>query len=224
MTKLKAINISKWQGNIDAKTIHNEGQIQVVIMRSTEGGTYQDPKFVEYWNSVVSNNMTPAAYHNFHVASSTPTEQLQNINTTLASVSFDKDKHALAISVFPNTEEVTTTQRADNLHSFLELLKQDGYKHVYINTNNYEWNTKVDWSKYSDFSNNPLWISHWTNATEPTIPDTWAKACLTWTWWQYSCTGKVPGISGDVCTNWVHSECQDNVDNLGASNTPTDIL
>ncbi|AIL65846.1 Lysozyme M1 precursor [Rickettsiales bacterium Ac37b] len=196
MTKVnKAINISKWQNKINATEIHDHG-IKTVIMRATEGATYQDPKFVEYWNEVTANNIVPAAYHNFRVLTSTPAEQIQNINTELAKVNFDKNIHVLAVSVFPNSEEVSSTERADKLNEFLDLLKQAGYQKVYLNTNNNDWNDKIDWHKY-DFSQNKLWISHWTENPEPTIPETWQN--VGWEWWQYSCIGQVAGISGDVC-------------------------
>src|SRR5262249_1738135 len=40
----------------------------------------------------------------------------------------------------------------------------------------------------------PLWIAHYSNAPQPTIPSAWSD----WTFWQYSDRGEVQGITGQV--------------------------
>jgi GH25 family lysozyme M1 (1,4-beta-N-acetylmuramidase) len=41
------------------------------------------------------------------------------------------------------------------------------------------------------------WIASWTTASQPTVPaGDWAGG--SWTFWQHSSTGLVPGISGYV--------------------------
>ncbi len=47
------------------------------------------------------------------------------------------------------------------------------------------------------FADYPLWIAHYTTAEEPWVPGGWK----TWTFWQYSDTGTVSGVSGNVDTN-----------------------
>lgn len=39
-----------------------------------------------------------------------------------------------------------------------------------------------------------LWIAHYTSAPQPSVPIGWAA----WTFWQYSESGKVAGINGNV--------------------------
>jgi len=46
------------------------------------------------------------------------------------------------------------------------------------------------------FAQLPLWIAHW-GVTEPEVPDAWAD----WTFWQYTSTGTLPGITGAVDLN-----------------------
>ena len=42
-----------------------------------------------------------------------------------------------------------------------------------------------------------LWIAHWTTAAQPTVPaSNWGGNG--WTFWQYTSSGTVPGISGHV--------------------------
>ena len=45
-----------------------------------------------------------------------------------------------------------------------------------------------------------LWVAHWTSAKAPTLPaSNWGG--LGWTFWQYTSSGTVPGISGRVDLN-----------------------
>jgi lysozyme len=46
----------------------------------------------------------------------------------------------------------------------------------------------------SGFSGHDLWVAAYSNAAEPPVPAAWSKATI----WQYSQTGQVGGISGDV--------------------------
>ena len=42
-----------------------------------------------------------------------------------------------------------------------------------------------------------LWIAHWTTASAPTVPaDAWGGNG--WSFWQYTSSGSVPGITGRV--------------------------
>ncbi len=191
------INISKWQSKINGTQIHHD-KISFAIIRASEGKTYQDEKFVEYWDELSSNGIKTAAYHNFRAVSSTPQEQVENIQSQLQKVNFSKELDNLAISLPPSGNgQATKDQMSDNLFELLELLKAEGYKNLFINTNNNEWNTHVNYHSH-DFSQYKLWISHWTNDEQPKIPQTWDD----WDIWQYKCNGRIDGISTDVCMNY----------------------
>ncbi|WP_342225701.1 glycoside hydrolase family 25 protein [Rickettsia endosymbiont of Urophora cardui] len=215
----QGINISKWQGKINAKLVQDD-DIKLAIIRATEGATYQDPKFEEYWGIFSNTTVKQAAYHNFRALSSTPEEQLQNINTQLQAVGFNRHNDALAISLpSQGNEKATPDQMSDGLNTLLILLKSAGYKHLYINTNNNEWTTHVNSDKY-DFGEYNLWISHYTHAESPIIPSSWKN----WDWWQYSCSEHIKGIpSNAVCMNYIdHNDVTvatiGDADNVGGDN------
>ena len=45
-----------------------------------------------------------------------------------------------------------------------------------------------------------LWVAHWTAASSPTVPGgNWGGK--SWTFWQYTSDGVVPGITGRVDMN-----------------------
>ena len=62
-----------------------------------------------------------------------------------------------------------------------------------IYTGKYFWNGEV---KLTEFSTYPLWLAAWVTGC-PDTPTAWNK----WTFWQYSATGTIPGINGQVDKN-----------------------
>jgi lysozyme len=69
------------------------------------------------------------------------------------------------------------------------------------------WNNNIDVHYLNDiFANYPLWVSHYTTASAPTIPEPWNSSGKSWSIWQYTDRGiTVDGINGDVDCNWVLS-------------------
>jgi GH25 family lysozyme M1 (1,4-beta-N-acetylmuramidase) len=58
-----------------------------------------------------------------------------------------------------------------------------------------------DTTKFADDGYTLLWIAHWTNNSQPTLPaNDWGG--YGWTFWQYTSTGTIPGISGNVDRDW----------------------
>jgi GH25 family lysozyme M1 (1,4-beta-N-acetylmuramidase) len=52
---------------------------------------------------------------------------------------------------------------------------------------------------FADNGYSMLWVAHW-NTTSPSVPaDNWGGR--SWTFWQYTSDGVVPGISGRVDMN-----------------------
>ena len=50
----------------------------------------------------------------------------------------------------------------------------------------------------SDINQYPLWLASWTNDPNSPPPPGYTGIWNNWTFWQYSSTGSVPGISGNV--------------------------
>jgi len=49
------------------------------------------------------------------------------------------------------------------------------------------------------FQRYPLWVASW-DVPAPTLPAGWT----TWALWQFTSTGTVPGITGDVDLDYAH--------------------
>lgn len=60
---LKGIDVSKWQNVGDYKDSSELGHTDFMIVKATEGATYNDPKFSQHIDYARNNNMLIGAYH-----------------------------------------------------------------------------------------------------------------------------------------------------------------
>ncbi|PHN53588.1 glycosyl hydrolase family 25 [Pseudomonas sp. ICMP 8385] len=199
----RGIDVSRWQGDIDWARVAGAG-VTHAIAKMTEGGDYTDPKFVENFQGMKANGLKAGGYHYFRALSSTPCEQLANIQGCLAEVGFKVGQDILAIDVETHRNEgATPDQMADALFQLVTLVRvsllEGAYPHIYASPS--IWSNSVAWRRY-DFSECPLWIAHW-DVAEPTVPETWSKHGKSWQWWQHSSKGQVEGIQGAVDLDWV---------------------
>ncbi|CAL9626562.1 Lysozyme M1 [Streptomyces sp. enrichment culture] len=197
---VQGIDVSHWQGSINWTSVRNAG-IQFAWMKATEGTSYKDPSF---------NTNYPAAYHAgvirgaYHFArpnvSSGATQANYFVNNgggwsrdnlTLPGV-LDIEHNPYGAMCYG----LSTTQMRSWINDFYNTYKSRTGRDVVIYTTASWWNTCTgNWTGM--YSKSPLWVAHWTTASSPTIP----SGFPTWTVWQYTSTGSVSGVSGNVDRN-----------------------
>lgn len=77
------LDISHHQGDFDVSSAVDEGY-SAVICKSTEGSTYQDPRFLDYITQVRNTTAIPGAYHFLRSGSGTTQAQLFHRRVTAA--------------------------------------------------------------------------------------------------------------------------------------------
>lgn len=197
---VQGIDVSHWQGGINWTSVRNAG-IQFAWIKATEGTGYKDDRF---------NTNYPAAYHAgvirgaYHFArpdiSSGATQANYFVNNggawsrdnlTLPGV-LDIEHNPYGAMCYGRT----TTQMRNWINDFYTTYKSRTGRDVVIYTTASWWNTCTgNWTGMS--AKSPLWVAHWTSASSPTIP----SGFPTWTVWQYTSTGSVAGVSGNVDRN-----------------------
>ena len=197
---VQGIDVSHWQGGINWTSVRNAG-IQFAWIKATEGTGYKDDRF---------NTNYPAAYHAgvirgaYHFArpdvSSGATQANYFVNNggawsrdnlTLPGV-LDIEHNPYGAMCYGRT----TTQMRNWINDFYNTYKSRTGRDVVIYTTASWWNTCTgNWTGMS--AKSPLWVAHWTSASSPTIP----SGFPTWTVWQYTSTGSVSGVSGNVDRN-----------------------
>ena len=183
---IKGIDVSYHNGSIQWKILKdNHPEIQFAFIRATVG-LNKDPKYQEYLEGANDVGLLNGAYH-YYWSNRNSAIQFNNFKNAV-----DMDKHEL-IPVLD--VEKPSKYGADNLRqgiaNWLKLAEEEyGVKPmIYTNLNFYNEYLRGYFSEY------PKWIAAYSRC--PSTVD--------WDMHQYSDTGKVKGIKGDVDLNYSDS-------------------
>jgi len=186
---MNGIDVSHHQGRIDWAAVGQSG-VSFAFIKATEGLTFTDPMFATNWHAAKQAGITRGAYHFFRPQFD-PTQQAQHLLSVLG-----RDPGELPPVLDVEVLDHTTPQE---LISQSQLCMQaltselNGLPILYTGTS--FWRDTLKDSPA--FSAHPLWIAHYTSALSPMVPTAWS----TWTFWQHSQAGQVPGIRGQVDLN-----------------------
>jgi len=187
------IDVSKWNGTIDWNAVKNSG-ISYVIIRcgyrgSSQGSLIIDPKFETNIKGATSAGLKVGVY--FFTQAVDEVEAVEEASMVLGLVKNYKISYPIFLDVEPSggrADSIDKATRTAVVKAFCNTIQDAGYTAgVYANKNWLE--TKMNTSELSGYK---IWLAQY--AATPTYT---GKYDL----WQYSSTGKVTGISGDVDLN-----------------------
>lgn len=197
---MKGIDVSKFQGQVDWKAVANSG-VEFVIIRAGFGESTMDQCFIAnisgaykaglkigvYWFIYALNEYD--AIKNAEMCHRTiePYREAITMNV-FADYEYDSDDYAKRCGVVHSN-----AARTNIVRTFLNHLKAKGWE-----VGNYA-NPDYIKNKFDDLSEFPLWLA-WYGATEEK-----AKAYNP-LMFQYTSTGKVPGINGNVDLDYFYGE------------------
>ncbi|WP_312288476.1 GH25 family lysozyme, partial [Terrisporobacter sp.] len=192
----KGIDVSKWNGNINWRSVKNSG-VDYVIIRAGYGTSTIDPKFKTYIEGAKSVGLKIGVY--WFSYATTPNNAAMEAQACLNALS--PYKSSVTYPVFFDFEydsvryannngvKVTRDLATRMATSFLNKVESKGYTSgIYTN--------KDFSSTYftSDLINsNNMWVAQYSST------NTFGKP---YSMWQYSEKGSVPGISGYVDMNY----------------------
>lgn len=184
---LQGVDVSEYDGTIDWTQVAQAGK-SFGYARAMDGATFIDPTFQTNFAAMKSAGIKRGAYIFFEPGQD-PTAQANAFLSSLSQAGFTFGDLIPVIDV-----EVTGGQSSATIVSNLQTMVQTiqaalGVRPVIYTSANF-WNNFVG---STAFSGNPLWIANW-GVTCPNIPIGWN----TWTVWQYTDLGSVPGIPGSV--------------------------
>lgn len=204
---IHGIDISRWQTDVDWQTLRRS-KIRFAFIKATEGGDHTDKLFQDHWNNAARARMPRAAYHFYYFCTS-PEKQarwfIQNV---------PKSRTALPpiLDIEWNHQSPSCKRKPDaatiqsEMRRFLTLLERHyGQKPLIYTT--------VDFFKdgnLANFQGYPFWLRSVANHPKNIYGQ------KPWLFWQYTGTGKVPGIKGktdinvfagssETWANWVKS-------------------
>lgn len=188
------IDVSKWQGKIDWPTVASAG-IDFAIIRcayrgASTGVIVEDPYFKANIKGAVENGIKVGVY--FFTQAITQAEAVEEASTAISLVSGYK----LQFPIFIDTEGATNG-RANGLNkadrtaivkAFCETVRNSGYKSG-IYASKYWYYDNLDVSQLSTYN---IWVAQY---------NTVCNYSGRYDMWQYTSSGSVPGIKGNVDMN-----------------------
>jgi lysozyme len=181
---LQGIDISHWQGTINWTSVRASGK-KFAFCKATEGIDYTDPTFATNWPAMRSAGLLRGSYHMGHPADDA-IAQADRFYDTVRPSSGDLP----LVLDLEKTDSLTPTQVRSWVVSFITQLKSRmGGRAPIIYTGFYFWR---DQAGNGTSLGCPLWLAAYNNT--PLVPAAWSAFTL----WQYSSTGSVSGIGGNV--------------------------
>ena len=183
------IDVSHHQKQIDWPQL-KDGKAQFVYIKSTEGATFQDPRFIENWNGAQQAGLIPGAYHFFTFCRS-GADQADNLLQVLQQVHGTQLPIAIDVELAGNCpKRPTPDELAIELNNFIDKVKAETGCHMLFYTTPNFYNSYLA----GRFDHYPLWLQSFNK--KPKL-----KAKRAWTIWQFSSQGRVDGISTPVDLN-----------------------
>lgn len=192
---IKGIDVSEWQGNIDWTQVKESG-VEFVIIRvggrgMTEGGLYTDECAQAYYEGASAVGLKVGAY--VFAQSVTVEEAIEEAEFILDQVKnwdiqmplvFDWEYTGEGV----RTSNVDARTLTDMAKAFCDTIKAAGYEPmIYFGRSQ-----SMNMLKLEELTDYPFWLAMYS-----TVMDYPYKIDM----WQYTETGSVPGISGNVDMN-----------------------
>ena len=187
-SEYEGIDVSRYQENIDWETVANAG-MEVAIIKSSEGVDYTDPNFEVNYEGAKAAGLKVGFYH-FLIA--TTVEQAREEANFFASIISGKEIDIKPVMDFEELDGLSVEDINAIALAFAEEVESlTGYPvMVYSNADNA---TNVFGESLTKYS---LWLAQY-DGSEPSDEVIWD----TWAGWQYTDTGSIEGIDGDVDLN-----------------------
>lgn len=187
----EGIDVSNWQKNIDFTQVKNAG-IQIVYIKASEGTTFKDPYLEANYYNAKANNLKVGFYH---YLTATSVDAARRQADFFASVIEGKEVDCKLAMDYEEFFGVGKNQINAIAVAFIQRLKQITGKDVvvYSNLNNIKNTFGDDVAVQGN-----LWLAYYNNPNNViNVHSSWQN----YVGLQYTSTGRVPGISGNVDRN-----------------------
>ncbi|HEY9327471.1 MAG TPA: GH25 family lysozyme [Streptomyces sp.] len=186
------IDVSHYQGTIDWPSVKSAG-IKFAYIKATESTTYKDPAFSANYLHAHQAKVIRGAYHFARPGLSSGAAQAKYFAGNGGGWSRDNLTLPGMLDLEGGCSGKSVSAMRSWILDFSTTYKAQTGRDVVIYTGPSWWNTCTGgWGGMS--ARSPLFVAHWTGASSPSIPGGFPY----WTFWQYTDSGSVGGISGAV--------------------------
>lgn len=183
----KGLDLSSWQSEVDFSKLKQQGISFVILRAGTSKG--KDAKFEKFYREAKSAGLDIGCY--FYTYSTDTTSAQKDAQTLLKWIKHKK----FALPIYYDVEDdsllsLTAEQRMNICERFRKTLQEKDYL-VGIYTNEYWLNHYLDTKTVK--KEYELWLATWTTSGENDLD--MSSSCRVW---QYSQSGEIEGINGNV--------------------------
>lgn len=192
MAEIKGIDVSRWNGNIDWKTVANYG-MGFAILRITEKGNIVDSTFEPNYKGCIENKIPVGVYKYSYATTIAQIEDEANI------VIKTLNKRKLDYPVFLDIEDKCQENLSDSLmmkmiDAFRSIIVKAGYKFgIYCGYSWYQNQLPKEAQKYD------CWVARYSSNDDGSLPERLRVSASTGViGWQYSSKSTIDGIPTKV--------------------------
>lgn len=186
-TKTYGIDVSYYQGTINWASVRSAGK-QFAIVRISDGTGFMDPKFATNWKGAKAAGLAVGSYQFFR-PNQDVTAQANIVIKQLESVGFGAGDIPPVLDV-ETTDGASASKIISGINTWISIIRGRFGRLPIVYTSPGFWggigNPTPSTLPY-------LWVAHW-GVSCPLLPPNWGRLRF----WQYSATGRVAGISGNV--------------------------
>jgi lysozyme len=197
---IHGIDVSRWQGRIDWAAVRAAGT-QFAFIKATEGGDHIDPRFSENWYGAARAGVPRGAYHFMYWCR--PADQ--QASWFRRSVPSDPTALPPVLDLEWNGHSRTCPRKLPRETALAEvkLMLREMEAHTGKRPIIY-----TDITFHRDVLEGELHdYPHWVRSVAAEPHERYRNR--QWTLWQYTTTGRVPGIGGDVDRNAFYGSAAD---------------
>lgn len=191
--KAKGIDVSRWQGNVNWKKVKSDG-IDFVMLglgRYRNGKGIPDPKFEYNIKHALEQNIDVGVY--LYSEAVTVAQARAEAEYVLDQIDGYKISYPVAFDIEDEVHRrLTTKQRTDITIAFLEVIEEAGYYPMIYASESW-FRDSMDLSRLTKYDK---WVARWGSSV----------SFRPLSMWQYSSTGRVKGISGDVDLDYCYKD------------------
>lgn len=193
----EGIDVSHWQGRIHWKQVARSG-VDFVVAKATEGTWRVDPRYHQNRKRAEKAGLLFTAYH-FANPSRERGDARREADWFLKHARLDGGNLLPALDLETTGGLNAVELRRWTLQWMKRVERRLGVKPMIYTSPGFWTGWVGNTTRVAKAGFDVLWVSHW-QTHRPTVPARrWAGAG--WTFWQWTETGKVPGVTGSVDRN-----------------------
>jgi|HubBroStandDraft_1064217.scaffolds.fasta_scaffold25997_3 lysozyme len=188
---IAGIDVSHYNGSVDCGQMAAGGVVFAYI-KASEGRFTKDALYANNYAGLKQNQIVRGAYHFFYPQLDAQA-QASNFLSVVTQLTAGDLPPVLDVELSGGQ---SPSNIAAAMQQWLDNVQQSLGRTPIIYTSASFWNTSLGGT--AAFAGYPLWVAEYTSNPSPNVPAGFSN----YVFWQYSQSGSVPGITGNVDMDW----------------------